>query len=48
MNRFKGSKKNVCLSPLFLLFTLVLFMMNPMETGRLYAQPTLSEVIQDL
>ena len=46
MNRFKWSKKNVCLSPVFLLFTLLVFMMNPMETVRLYAQPTLSEVMQ--
>jgi len=47
MNRFKGSKSNVCLSPVLLLFTLAVFMMNPMEMVRLYAQPTLSEVIQD-
>jgi len=46
MNRFKWSKKNGCLSPVFLFFTLVVFMMNPMETVRLYAQPTLSEVLK--
>ena len=46
MGRFKWSKKNVCLSPVFLLFTLLVFMMNPMETVRLYAQPTLSEVME--
>jgi len=47
MNRFHGSKRHVGLRPVLLLCTLVVFMMIPMEMVRLYAQPTLSEVMKE-
>ena len=47
MSRLHWTGGNGFLNAIFLPFTLLLFVMTPIETGSLYAQPTLTEVMKD-
>jgi len=47
MSRLHWTGGNGFLNAIFLPFTLLLFVMTPIETGSLYAQPTLTDVMKD-